>query len=111
MTSPSDITFPPEHHRDSARGAIVFPALVNGQTITCVILDAAVQEHLGANGQDDLEEAFTLNRGTAENMARLVIRAGNTTENGEAVIRAEDFFPINRVIEAFDGEDISELLE
>ncbi len=87
-----DFLAPPSHAYMPDRDAMLFPALVNGNPVKCLITLAALRRGFGVMGKDldELEQAFAAKRKEIEAMTRLVIRQRRSRTNGELVISLRD---------------------
>ena len=70
-----NIDFPPDETHDKSRRAILFPAVVDGKMINCVISYETLRDHFGADYYDPVP-AFIANRQHIEQFTTQLIRNG-----------------------------------
>jgi len=83
------IEFPNRQAVDDATGGINFPAMVDGNQVTCKVLSGALQDIVPENSTDSVEQQFNENRSTFEDIARRKIENGNK----DIIITVSDIKP------------------
>ncbi|HCI5764245.1 TPA: DUF1488 domain-containing protein [Klebsiella quasipneumoniae subsp. quasipneumoniae] len=76
------IQFPDRESWDAERQGVVFPALVNGMQLTCVISWQILQQRFGAEGPAQWLAAFREHRWDLEEEAEALIRDNQEDAQG-----------------------------
>ena len=84
-----NIDFPPDETHDKSRRAILFPAVVDGKEINCVISYETLRDHFGADYYDPVP-AFVANRQRIEQLTTQLIRHGRFESDGTTLVRSQD---------------------
>ena len=91
MLRTTSIAFPVDRHAwDSDAYAMIFPAIVDGNKLKCLVSREALEDHFGANGSN-YEAKFLENRLAIERVARNKIHHGEFQADGNILVSTLDF--------------------
>lgn len=85
-----EIIFPSRESKDPYRQVILFPALVDGKNVTCLVSREVLEDHFGADWSSSPENVFRNNRSYFESEAGRLILDGKYEQNGEIAILNAD---------------------
>lgn len=83
-----NISFPIKSAYDFDRGAVAFPAIVDGVPRRVLVSEEALQDHFGATGTGDYVQVFEQNRSAMEKVARRYIPL---IKDGDVVLQTAHF--------------------